>query len=391
VLTVGLTGGIGSGKSAVSALLATQGAAVVDADLIARDVVAPGTPGMAAVIAAFGPQLLLSDGSLDRSALGGLVFADDGARKRLNGIVHPLIAERTRLLFAAAERDRADVVVHDVPLLVEAGLAPGYHLVVVVHAPVDVRLARLAARGLPEPQARARMAAQADDTSRRAVADVWLDNAGSQVALAAQVTSLWDDRLAPFARNLAASRPALRGRVELVAPRQQWAVEAARLSARLRWLCPDADVRHIGSTAVPGLIAKDVLDLQVEVATWSEVEALDGSMTRGGFVRRPDVSTDPVRPDLDPDPDQWRKRVNLSADPGRAANVHVRVAGTTAARAAVAFRDLLRTDGQARQAYAALKHRLAERHPDDVDAYAEGKTDLIMRLLGHNGIKIPET
>ncbi len=123
VLTVGLTGGIGSGKSAVSALLATQGAAVVDADLVARDVVAPGTPGMAAVIAAFGPQLLLSDGSLDRSALGGLVFADDGARKRLNGIVHPLIAERTRLLFAAAERDRADVVVHDVPL--PADLSPG--------------------------------------------------------------------------------------------------------------------------------------------------------------------------------------------------------------------------------------------------------------------------
>lgn len=156
-------------------------------------------------------------------------------------------------------------------------------------------------------------------------------------------------------------------------------------------MCPDADVQHIGSTAVPGLTAKDVLDLQVEVATWSEVEALDGSLTRGGFVRRPDVSTDPVRPELDPDPDQWRKRVNLSADPGRAANVHVRVAGTTAARAAVAFRDLLRADGQARQAYAALKHRLAERHPDDVDAYAEGKTDLIMMLLGHNGSNILET
>ncbi len=385
VLTVGLTGGIGSGKSAVGALLLQHGAVVVDADLVAREVVAPGTAGLSAVIAAFGPQLGRADGSLDRSALGDLVFHDDGARKQLNGIVHPLIAERTRLLFAAAERDGADVLVHDVPLLVETGLGAGYHLVVVVEAPVPVRLERLAARGLPGPQAQARMAAQADDTARRAVADVTLDNTGTPAVLAAQVRPLWVDRLTPYARNLAATRPAPRGPVELVPSQQQWPAEAARLLARLRRRCPGAEVQHIGSTAVPGLVAKDVLDLQVEVATWAEVEALEGPLNRGGFVRRPDVSTDPVRFELDPDPEQWRKRVHLSADPGRAANVHVRIAGTTAARAAVTLRDRLRADGPARQGYAALKQRLAEQYPDDVDAYAEGKTDLIMKLLRHTG------
>jgi len=383
VLTVGLTGGIGSGKSAVSALLREHGAHVVDADVVAREVVAPGTPGLAAVLAAFGHDLLAPDASLDRPALGEVVFGDDGARERLNAIVHPLIAGRTRLLFAAAERDAVDVVVHDVPLLVEADLGPSYHLVVVVHAPVEVRLVRLAARGLTEPQARARMAAQADDAARRTAADVWLDNSGSQAALAAQVRFLWADRLAPYGRNLAACRPAPRGRVELVAPRQQWAVEAARLMARLRRRCPDAHVEHIGSTAVPGLAAKDVLDLQVEVATWAQVEELEEPLNRAGFVRRADVSTDPVRVELDPDPEQWRKRVHLSVDPGRAANVHVRVAGTTAARAAVTLRDLLRADEQARQAYEARKQRLAEQHRDDVDAYSEGKTDLIVALLRH--------
>ena len=379
VLTVGLTGGIGSGKSAVSALLAGFGAAVVDADLVAREVVAPDTDGLAALVAAFGPEVLATDGSLDRPAMGARVFADEQARRRLNAIVHPLIGERTVTLMADAERCGVRVLVHDVPLLVESGLAPGYHLVVVVGAPVDLRLARLADRGLPQEQARSRMAAQADDAQRRAVADAWVDNGGSRGHLDEQVRRLWEERLVPYASNVADGRAAGRGPVRLVPPQEHWQADGARLVARLEHLT-GAEVHHIGSTAVPGLAAKDVVDLQVEVADWAEVEAVEAPLAAGGFPRRQDVTSDPVRAELDPDPAGWRKHVHLSADPGRAANVHVRVAGSTAARVALDFRDRLRVDAQAREEYAVLKQRLAVRHGDDVDAYAEGKTELVVRL-----------
>lgn len=380
MLSVGLTGGIGSGKSAVSALLAGLGAAVVDADLVAREVVARGTVGLARVVAAFGADVLAADGSLDRPALGAQVFADDQARQRLNAIVHPLIGERTVTLMGEAERHGARILVHDVPLLVESGLAPGYHLVAVVGAPVDVRLARLADRGLPPEQARSRMAAQADDAQRRSVADAWLENGGTREHLAEQVQALWHARLVPYASNVAHGRPARRGPVRLVPPQEQWQADGARLVARLQQLT-GAPAHHIGSTAVPGLMAKDVVDLQIEVADWAAVEALEAPLGAGGFVRRQDVTSDPARAELDPDPTAWRKHVHLSADPGRAANVHVRVAGTTGARAALAWRDLLRADPAARESYAAGKQRSAELHGDDVDAYAESKTNLIVPRL----------
>ena len=380
MLSVGLTGGIGSGKSAVSALLAGLGAAVVDADLVAREVVAPGTPGLAAVVEAFGPDVLQPDGALDRPALGQRVFGDDAARARLNAIVHPLVGERTLELMARAEGQ--PVLVHDVPLLVENGLAPSYHLVVVVDAPVATRLERLELRGLPPDQARARMAAQATDEQRRAAADVLLDNGGAREELAAQVRTLYADRLLPYAENLREGRAAPRAGVVLADADPGWAAAGARLVGRLRQLCPQAvDVQHIGSTAVPGLRAKDVLDVQVEVPDREQVEALAGALAAGGFPRREDVDGDPVRPELDADPAQWRKRLHRSADPGRPANVHGRVAGSVSARAAVALRDLLRTDAQAREAYGAEKARLAALHPQDVDAYAEGKTGVLVPLL----------
>jgi dephospho-CoA kinase len=192
VLIVGLTGGIGAGKSAVAARLAAHGALIVDADMVAREVVARGTAGLAAVVAAFGPRILAGDGSLDRSALGDLVFSDPEARERLNAIVHPLVERRTAEILAAAPEDA--VVVHDVPLLVENGLAPAYDVVVVVIADRDVRIVRLRdTRGMSEEQARARMAAQASDEQRRAVADVVLE-------LHRQVDVLWRDRLAPKPR-----------------------------------------------------------------------------------------------------------------------------------------------------------------------------------------------
>jgi dephospho-CoA kinase len=195
VLRIGLTGGIGSGKSTVSALLAARGAVVIDADRIAREVVEPGTPGLAAIEETFGAQVLQRDGSLDRPALAAIVFADPEARRRLDGLVHPLVRSRAAELAADAPEDA--VVVHDVPLLVETGQAAAYDLVLVVQADPDVRIQRLVQRGVTEADARARMAAQATDEQRRAVADVVLDNSGSEQDLAAQVDRFWTERVQP--------------------------------------------------------------------------------------------------------------------------------------------------------------------------------------------------
>jgi dephospho-CoA kinase len=188
-MRVGLTGGVGSGKSTVSALLAERGAVIIDADAIAREVVEPGTPGFDAVVRAFGPSIVAADGALDRPALAAIVFADESKRAVLNAIVHPLVGQRTAELSVAAPREA--VVVYDIPLLVESDMAAGFDLVVVVQASVEVRLLRLRERGMAETDARERMAAQASDEQRRAVADVVIENDGSLADLAAQVDALW--------------------------------------------------------------------------------------------------------------------------------------------------------------------------------------------------------
>jgi dephospho-CoA kinase len=198
VLRIGLTGGIGSGKSTVSALLAARGAVIIDADRIAREVVEPGTPGLARIVEAFGDGVLAVDGSLDRAALAAVVFADPDARRRLDGIVHPLVRARATELAAAAPPD--SVVVNDVPLLVETGQASSYDLVLVVEADPATRVSRLVQRGLTAEDARARIAAQASDGQRRAVADVVLDNSGTPEQLAEQVDRFWAERVAPAAR-----------------------------------------------------------------------------------------------------------------------------------------------------------------------------------------------
>ena len=193
MLRIGLTGGIGSGKSTVSRLLGEHGAVVVDADVIAREVVAPGTPGLAAIVEAFGPTVLAADGSLDRPGLAAVVFADPQARRRLDGIVHPLVRARAGELEAAAPADA--VVVHDVPLLAETGQGSSYDLVVVVEADPAVRVARLVQRGLTADDARARIAVQATDEQRRVIADVVLDNSGTPEQLAEQVDRFWAERV----------------------------------------------------------------------------------------------------------------------------------------------------------------------------------------------------
>ncbi|MBT2228660.1 dephospho-CoA kinase [Nonomuraea sp. NEAU-A123] len=192
MLKIGLTGGIGSGKSEVSKRLAARGAVVIDADKIAREVVEPGTPGLARVVATFGEEVLHRDGSLNREKLGAIVFADPDRLAALNAIVHPLVGERVADLQSQA--DAGAIVVYDVPLLAENRLAPMYDVVIVVDAADEVRIARLAEhRGMPEQDAKARIAAQATRQERLAVADIVIDNEGDLDDLEVKVSQVWDD------------------------------------------------------------------------------------------------------------------------------------------------------------------------------------------------------
>ncbi|MFD6497463.1 dephospho-CoA kinase [Streptomyces sp. NPDC060188] len=192
MLKVGLTGGIGAGKSEVSRLLVEHGAVLIDADRIAREVVEPGTPGLTAVVDAFGEDVLTADGTLDRPRLGSIVFADPERLATLNAIVHPLVGTRSRALEDAAPAEA--VVVHDVPLLAENGLAPLYDLVIVVDARPETQLDRLVRlRGMTEKDARARMAAQAPREKRLAVADIVIDNDVPLADLERRVADVWGD------------------------------------------------------------------------------------------------------------------------------------------------------------------------------------------------------
>lgn len=187
---VGLTGGIASGKSTVSAMLRQLGAVVIDADELARDVVARGTPGLAAVVEEFGSDLLTSAGDLDRAAMGALVFGDEAARKRLEAIVHPLVFER--IVALEAEAPPGAVVVHDIPLLAESGRADTFDAVVVVETPAEVQVERMMRdRGWTEDDARSRIAAQASPEERRAVATYLIENTGSREELRGRVEKIY--------------------------------------------------------------------------------------------------------------------------------------------------------------------------------------------------------
>lgn len=187
---VGLTGGIASGKSTVSAMLEERGAVIIDGDKLAREVVERGTPGLAAVVEAFGAEILTPEGDLDRPALGKVVFGDEARRKVLEGIVHPLVFERYAELEATAPADA--LVVHDIPLLAESGRADGFEAVLVVDVPTEVQLERLVRdRGMEHADAEARIAAQATREQRRAIATHVIDNTGTIEQLRARVDELY--------------------------------------------------------------------------------------------------------------------------------------------------------------------------------------------------------
>jgi dephospho-CoA kinase len=376
VLRVGLTGGIASGKSTVARRLVDLGAVVVDSDALARVVVAPGSEGLAEVVEAFGTEVLDADGALDRPALGRLVFADPSARTRLEDITHPRIAALTRQHVAAAPQDA--VVVHDVPLLVEKGWSDRYHLVVVVHADAEDRVRRLVEdRGSDEADARARISAQADDAARWAAADVWLDNTGARQELVDAVDVLWRDRLVPFEENVRERRhvPAPSD-VVLREPDPGWAAAGDRLAARVRRAAGDSAVAvdHVGSTAVPGLAAKDVIDLQLVVEDLDVADALAPVLGDAGFPVWPGEWSDGAKDGVAGPGDQavWRKRLHGSADPGRPVHLHVRTAGSPGAGYALLFRDWLRVDDESRREYEQEKRRVAAAHRARAD-YAEAK------------------
>lgn len=367
VLRVGLTGGIGSGKSAVAARLVERGAVLIDADQVAREVVAPGTEGLAEIVAAFSDAVLDDDGALDRVALGAVVFADEKARRRLESITHPRVRARTAELAAAAAPGA--IVVNDVPLLVEVGLAPTYHLVIVVQTAVTTRLERLARdRGMDRAEAERRIAAQADDARRRAAADVVLTNDGSLADLHDAVDDLWRQRLLPYEDNLRERRVVLPGRVDPAGTDASWPEQYERLAARIRHTLGSDALRidHIGSTALPGLAAQDVIDVQVAVRSLADADgALIDRLANAGFPRVPGHWWDDPRP---AGSGRWEKRLHGSADPARPVRLHVRVADSPGWRYALLMRDHLRADPDQRAAYLLLKRDLVDAAPEAGDS-----------------------
>lgn len=341
MLQFGLTGGIGAGKSTVAAVLRDRGAVVVDADRIAREVVRVGTEGLRELVAEFGPGILRADGSLDRGALAALAFGRPDRLAALGAIVHPRVAERTAELVERAGAGR--IVVHDVPLIVENGLAPRYHLVGIVAASEATRVRRLTAeRGMTAEDAWARIRAQAGDRDRRAVADLWWDNERADRSVTARVVADWESRLLPYDENLRAGRPAARpAAVTLVEPGpgryDAAAVAARRLRRRLEWACPGTRTEHVGATAVPDLPAPDVIELLLVVPRGTETGTVLPALRRAGFF--------PVGRAAD---GTGLLATLRGADPGRVVDLDVVLDGSSSWRRALLGRDWLRADASAR-------------------------------------------
>jgi dephospho-CoA kinase len=377
MLRIGLTGGIGAGKSTVSATFADCGGVVVDGDVIAREVVEPGTEGLARLVDVFGADILLPSGGLNRPTLAARAFGDSDKRAMLNGIVHPLVARRRAEIIAAVSED--EVIVEDIPLLVESGMAPLFPLVTVVHTDAEERLKRLVEhRAMSESDARARIAAQATDEQRRAVADVWLDNSGSRGELVERARELWYQRILPFAHNLR-ERRTVPAPPTLVPADATWPAQARRIVERLKTASGHHALRvdHIGSTAVPGMAAKDVIDVQITVASLAVADQISDALTHAGYPRIDRITADEAKPDARStvaefdhtnDPALWQKRIHASADPGRPTHVQVRVDGWPNQQFALLFTDWLTDHPSVQRDYLAAK-RAARASP----TYAEAK------------------
>ncbi|MDR3659288.1 MAG: dephospho-CoA kinase [Mycobacterium sp.] len=382
MLRIGLSGGIGAGKSTVSSTFAACGGIIVDGDVISREVVAPGTEGLAALVEAFGEDILLPDGALNRPALAAVAFSNDEKLQTLNSIVHPLVGKRRAELIDAAPV--GSVVVEDIPLLVESQMAPLFPLVVMVHADEDVRIARLIEyRGFTADDARARIAAQATIEQRQAVADVWLDNSGSADELAAEARELWEQRIVPFARNVQNRVPATVA-PKLVPYDSTWPEQAGRILARLKTACGHRAVRidHVGSTSVVDLDAKDVIDIQVTVETLALADGVADHLQTAGYPRVECITEDVAKTDArstvaefdhSDDKSLWQKRFHASADPGRPTNVHIRVVGWPGQQFALLFPAWIAANPDERLEYLALKHDAMAAGPATSGDYADAK------------------
>jgi dephospho-CoA kinase len=370
VIRIGLTGGIGAGKSTVSATFAECGGIIVDGDVIAREVVEPGTEGLAQLVEEFGRDILLPDGALNRPALAAKAFVDDEKRAKLNSIVHPLVGKRRQEIIDRVSGDPDTVVVEDIPLLVETGMAPMFPLVVVVTAPEETRVERLIKRGMDEADARARIVAQAPEEARRAIADVLLDNSGSQGELVEQARDLWHNRVLPLAHNIRTRRAAPYPRLKLVPSDPSWPDDARRIIKRIQTACGAKALRvdHIGSTAVEGMDAKDVIDIQVTVASLDVADEINGALAAVGYPRNEEIIGDKPH---DGDPNLWRKRFHGAADPGLPANIHIRVEGWPNQQFALLFTDWLRANAGVRDEYLAVKREAltARSYADAIQAW----------------------
>ncbi|AZI57900.1 dephospho-CoA kinase [Nakamurella antarctica] len=280
MLKVAVTGGIGSGKSTVSRQFAALGAVVVDSDALARQVVQPGTPGLAAIVDIFGRRVLASDGSLDRAALASIVFADPDARVALEQITHPLVRSQFDAAVATCPAD--SVVVNDIPLLRTLEVAARYAVVVGVGAPVGVRVRRLIQRGLTEDDARARIAAQMLDEQRKELADCWLDNSGTEAELKTAAAAVWR-QIDEMHSNMRAGRPAPFS--PGASARWVGGREAAvrRVIARIAFAIGDG-VAHL--SVLPAACGEDgPISVEIKVGVVSRVQEWIGPLRDSGWVK----------------------------------------------------------------------------------------------------------
>ncbi len=365
-LSVAVTGGIGAGKSTVSAALAGRGAVLVDSDALAREVVEPATPGLAAISEAFGDGVIAGDGRLDRAALAGVIFSDPAARRTLEAITHPLVRRRYAELRSAAPQTA--IIVNDIPLVNDVQVAAGFQLVIGVGIQdEELRVRRLIDRGLAEQDTRARIAAQISDTDRRRLCDVWLDNSADITDLHACIDPLWQ-RLTEFASNRLALRKASWADRMLTEPDPSWPDQAALLAARVSQAVGGARVDHIGSTAIPGLPAKNVIDLQLTAESLEQAEQFAPALAAAGFPGRP--TSDNAHP-VGAQP--WRKWLHGNADPGRRVNLHVRVRDSPGWRWALLFPRWLASDTALAAEYLQVKQNAAELQAAGTMNYPDAK------------------